>query len=56
MESMVSSRALSLYIRGDYWLDFTQLNKIDRYKREEDAHTAVKKFDVIPDSLLSFFI
>lgn len=44
-------QALSYHIREYYWLDFRQLNDIYRYKTEEYSHTAVNKFNVIPDSL-----
>ncbi|KAK1559108.1 hypothetical protein Q3G72_010821 [Acer saccharum] len=43
--------ALSFHIQKYYWLDFTQLNNIYRYKTEEYSHTAVNKFNVIPDSI-----
>ncbi|KAL8128477.1 hypothetical protein V2J09_017632 [Rumex salicifolius] len=43
--------ALSFHMRGYYWLDFKQLNDIYRYKTEEYSHTAVNKFNVMPDSL-----
>ncbi|KAI3713503.1 hypothetical protein L1987_72081 [Smallanthus sonchifolius] len=43
--------ALSYHIRKYYWLDFTQLNNIYRYKTEEYSHTAVNKFNVIPESI-----
>ncbi|KAD3641431.1 hypothetical protein E3N88_30655 [Mikania micrantha] len=43
--------ALSYHIRNYYWLDFTQLNNIYRYKTEEYSHTAVNKFNVIPESI-----
>ncbi|KAK9993536.1 hypothetical protein SO802_023239 [Lithocarpus litseifolius] len=43
--------ALSFHIQQYYWLDFTQLNKIYRYKTEEYSHTAVNKFNVIPESI-----
>ncbi|KAB5569314.1 hypothetical protein DKX38_003107 [Salix brachista] len=43
--------ALSYHIQTYYWLDFTQLNNIYRYKTEEYSHTAVNKFNVIPDSI-----
>eukprot|EP00252_Welwitschia_mirabilis_P011463 TRINITY_DN2571_c0_g1_i1.p1 TRINITY_DN2571_c0_g1~~TRINITY_DN2571_c0_g1_i1.p1 ORF type:complete len:570 (-),score=71.84 TRINITY_DN2571_c0_g1_i1:383-2092(-) len=43
--------ALSYHIRSYFWLDFQQLNDIYRYKTEEYSHTAVNKFNVIPDSL-----
>lgn len=43
--------ALSYHIQKYYWLDFTQLNNIYRYKTEEYSHTAVNKFNVIPDSI-----
>ncbi|KAF5743778.1 alkaline/neutral invertase F [Tripterygium wilfordii] len=43
--------ALSYHIQKYYWLDFTQLNKIYRYKTEEYSHTAVNKFNVIPESI-----
>ncbi|KAJ7529423.1 hypothetical protein O6H91_15G049500 [Diphasiastrum complanatum] len=43
--------ALSYHIRGYFWLDFQQLNCIYRYKTEEYSHTAVNKFNVIPDSI-----
>ena len=38
-------------MREYIWLDFPKLNKIYRYKTEEYSHTAVNKFNVIPDSL-----
>ncbi|KAH0981095.1 hypothetical protein GBA52_008272 [Prunus armeniaca] len=43
--------ALSYHMRSYFWLDFKQLNDIYRYKTEEYSHTAVNKFNVIPDSL-----
>ncbi|MBA0589739.1 hypothetical protein Gorai_018472 [Gossypium raimondii] len=43
--------ALSYHIQKYYWLDFTQLNNIYRYKTEEYSHTAVNKFNVIPESI-----
>ncbi|KAK3036063.1 hypothetical protein RJ639_029816 [Escallonia herrerae] len=43
--------ALSFHVQKYYWLDFTQLNKIYRYKTEEYSHTAVNKFNVIPESI-----
>lgn len=43
--------ALSYHMRSYFWLDFEQLNVIYRYKTEEYSHTAVNKFNVIPDSL-----
>ncbi|KAK8951300.1 Alkaline/neutral invertase CINV2 [Platanthera zijinensis] len=43
--------ALSYHIRTYFWLDFQQLNVIYRYKTEEYSHTAVNKFNVIPDSI-----
>ncbi|MCO5611228.1 hypothetical protein L7F22_065479 [Adiantum nelumboides] len=43
--------ALSFHIRNYFWLDFQQLNNIYRYKTEEYSHTAVNKFNVIPDSI-----
>ncbi|XVF22353.1 hypothetical protein REPUB_Repub12eG0165300 [Reevesia pubescens] len=43
--------ALSFHIQKYYWLDFTQLNNIYRYKTEEYSHTAVNKFNVIPESI-----
>ena len=43
--------ALSFHMREYYWLDFEQLNNIYRYKTEEYSHTAVNKFNVIPDSI-----
>eukprot|EP00250_Pteridium_aquilinum_P032811 c4697_g1_i1 orf=473-2161(-) len=44
-------QALSFHIRSYFWLDFEQLNKVYRYKTEEYSHTAVNKFNVIPDSI-----
>ncbi|XP_042437336.1 probable alkaline/neutral invertase F [Zingiber officinale] len=44
-------QALSYHIRTYFWLDFSQLNDIYRYKTEEYSHTAVNKFNVMPDSL-----
>ncbi|XP_047979040.1 probable alkaline/neutral invertase F [Salvia hispanica] len=43
--------ALSYHMQNYYWLDFTQLNNIYRYKTEEYSHTAVNKFNVIPESI-----
>lgn len=43
--------ALSFHMRSYYWLDMKQLNSIYRYKTEEYSHTAVNKFNVMPDSL-----
>jgi hypothetical protein len=35
-----------------FWQDCAQLNNIYGYKTEEYSHTAVNKFNVIPDSIL----
>ncbi|XP_020599156.1 probable alkaline/neutral invertase D [Phalaenopsis equestris] len=43
--------ALSYHMRNYFWLDFQKLNVIYRYKTEEYSHTAVNKFNVIPDSI-----
>lgn len=43
--------ALSYHMRSYFWLDMKQLNDIYRYKTEEYSHTAVNKFNVIPDSI-----
>ncbi|KAJ3675201.1 hypothetical protein LUZ60_004243 [Juncus effusus] len=43
--------ALSFHMRSYFWLDFQNLNDIYRYKTEEYSHTAVNKFNVIPDSI-----
>ncbi|KAL9231824.1 hypothetical protein vseg_006994 [Gypsophila vaccaria] len=43
--------ALSYHMRNYYWMDLKQLNDIYRYKTEEYSHTAVNKFNVMPDSL-----
>lgn len=43
--------ALSFHMRTYFWLDHEQLNNIYRYKTEEYSHTAVNKFNVIPDSI-----
>ncbi|KAI4342134.1 hypothetical protein MLD38_026791 [Melastoma candidum] len=43
--------ALSFHLRSYFWMDMKQLNDIYRYKTEEYSHTAVNKFNVIPDSL-----
>lgn len=43
--------ALSYHMRSYFWIDFQQLNDIYRYKTEEYSHTAVNKFNVIPDSI-----
>ncbi|CBI40573.3 unnamed protein product, partial [Vitis vinifera] len=43
--------ALSFHVQTYYWLDITQLNNIYRYKTEEYSHTAVNKFNIIPDSI-----
>ncbi|KAH6558960.1 hypothetical protein KP509_1Z036000 [Ceratopteris richardii] len=44
-------QALNFHIRSYYWLDFQQLNDVYRYKTEEYSHTAVNKFNVIPESI-----
>ncbi|MCO5550693.1 hypothetical protein L7F22_004183 [Adiantum nelumboides] len=44
-------QALNFHIRSYFWLDFQQLNDVYRYKTEEYSHTAVNKFNVIPDSI-----
>ncbi|AAG51132.1 neutral invertase, putative [Arabidopsis thaliana] len=52
MEKIVKRlHALSFHMRSYFWLDFQQLNDIYRYKTEEYSHTAVNKFNVIPDSI-----
>ncbi|KAL5205098.1 hypothetical protein ABZP36_009969 [Zizania latifolia] len=43
--------ALTYHMRNYFWLDFPHLNNIYRYKTEEYSHTAVNKFNVIPDSI-----
>nr|ADP88917.1 neutral invertase [Gunnera manicata] len=43
--------ALSFHMRSYFWLDLKQLNDIYRFKTEEYSHTAVNKFNVMPDSL-----
>lgn len=43
--------ALSFHMRSYFWLDFQQLNDIYQYKIEEYSHSAVNKFNVIPDSI-----
>ncbi|XP_010415921.1 PREDICTED: probable alkaline/neutral invertase F [Camelina sativa] len=43
--------ALSFHMRSYFWLDLQQLNDIYRYKTEEYSHTAVNKFNVIPESI-----
>ncbi|URE37648.1 plant neutral invertase domain containing protein [Musa troglodytarum] len=43
--------ALGYHMRSYFWLDFQQLNDIYCYKTEEYSHTAVNKFNVIPDSI-----
>ncbi|XP_024523368.1 probable alkaline/neutral invertase B isoform X2 [Selaginella moellendorffii] len=43
--------ALSYHMRNYFWLDHHQLNSIYRYKTEEYSHTAVNKFNVIPESI-----
>ncbi|XWS46256.1 hypothetical protein CRYUN_Cryun14cG0049000 [Craigia yunnanensis] len=43
--------ALSFHMQKYFWLDFTQLNNIYRYKTEEYSHTAVNKFNVMPESI-----
>ncbi|XP_010673950.2 probable alkaline/neutral invertase F [Beta vulgaris subsp. vulgaris] len=44
-------KALSFHIRTYYWLDYTQLNNIYRYRTEEYSHTALNKFNVSPESI-----
>ncbi|KAE8654044.1 putative alkaline/neutral invertase B [Hibiscus syriacus] len=52
MERIVKRlHALSYHMRNYFWLDLKQLNDIYRYKTEEYSHTAVNKFNVMPDSL-----
>eukprot|EP00271_Cylindrocystis_brebissonii_P021003 TRINITY_DN7315_c0_g1_i1.p1 TRINITY_DN7315_c0_g1~~TRINITY_DN7315_c0_g1_i1.p1 ORF type:complete len:690 (-),score=155.03 TRINITY_DN7315_c0_g1_i1:1201-3117(-) len=46
--------ALSFHMRTYFWLDHEQLNNIYRYKTEEYSHTAVNKFNVIPESIPSW--
>ncbi|GAB4825362.1 Alkaline neutral invertase [Ancistrocladus abbreviatus] len=43
--------ALTYHMRSYFWLDFQQLNTIYRFKTEEYSHTAVNKFNVIPESI-----
>ncbi|KAL7175157.1 hypothetical protein ACSBR2_028876 [Camellia fascicularis] len=43
--------ALRYHMRSYFWLDIKQLNDIYRYKTQEYSHTAVNKFNVMPDSL-----
>ncbi|KAG8064518.1 hypothetical protein GUJ93_ZPchr0004g40134 [Zizania palustris] len=43
--------AMSYHMRSYFWLDFQQLNDVYRYKTEEYSHTAVNKFNVIPESI-----
>ncbi|CAI5990483.1 unnamed protein product [Closterium sp. NIES-64] len=43
--------ALSYHMRTYFWLDHEQLNCVYRYKTEEYSHTAVNKFNVIPESI-----
>ncbi|XP_019157484.1 PREDICTED: probable alkaline/neutral invertase B [Ipomoea nil] len=52
MERIVKRlHALSYHMRSYFWLDLKQLNDIYRYKTEEYSHTAVNKFNIMPDSL-----
>ncbi|XP_044966566.1 cytosolic invertase 1-like [Hordeum vulgare subsp. vulgare] len=52
MERIVTRlHALSYHMRTYFWLDFQQLNDIYRFKTEEYSHTAVNKFNVIPESI-----
>uniref|UniRef100_A0A453C014 Alkaline/neutral invertase n=1 Tax=Aegilops tauschii subsp. strangulata TaxID=200361 RepID=A0A453C014_AEGTS len=52
MERIVTRlHALSYHMRTYFWLDFQQLNVIYRFKTEEYSHTAVNKFNVIPESI-----
>ncbi|XBJ02149.1 hypothetical protein VPH35_021606 [Triticum aestivum] len=52
MERIVTRlHALSYHMRTYFWLDFHQLNDIYRFKTEEYSHTAVNKFNVIPESI-----
>ncbi|KAF5744987.1 alkaline/neutral invertase B [Tripterygium wilfordii] len=43
--------ALTYHMRSYFWLDFQQLNNIYRFKTEEYSHTALNKFNVIPESI-----
>ncbi|KAG7593979.1 Glycosyl hydrolase family 100 protein [Arabidopsis thaliana x Arabidopsis arenosa] len=43
--------ALSFHMRNYFWLDHQNLNDIYRFKTEEYSHTAVNKFNVMPDSI-----
>ncbi|GAB2262378.1 hypothetical protein Droror1_Dr00003375 [Drosera rotundifolia] len=43
--------ALTYHMRSYFWLDFQKLNTIYRFKTEEYSHTAVNKFNVIPESI-----
>ncbi|CDO96954.1 unnamed protein product [Coffea canephora] len=52
MERIVKRlHALSYHMRSYFWIDMKQLNDIYRYKTEEYSHTAVNKFNIMPDSL-----
>ncbi|XP_058091151.1 cytosolic invertase 1-like [Magnolia sinica] len=51
VERIVKRLHAFLHMRSYFWLDFQQLNDIYRYKTEEYSHTAVNKFNVIPDSI-----
>ncbi|GAA0152203.1 hypothetical protein LIER_10742 [Lithospermum erythrorhizon] len=43
--------ALTYHMRSYFWIDMKQLNNIYRFKTEEYSHTAVNKFNIMPDSL-----
>lgn len=43
--------ALTYHMRSYFWLDFQQLNNIYRFKTEEYSHSALNKFNVIPESI-----
>ncbi|GLJ04931.1 hypothetical protein SUGI_0006860 [Cryptomeria japonica] len=42
---------LSYHLRTYFWLDLNQLNNIYHCKMKEYSHTAVNKFNVIPNSI-----
>jgi hypothetical protein len=42
---------LSFHVQEYFWLNFTQLNKIYRYKTEEYSQTAFNKFNVMPEPI-----
>lgn len=44
-------QGLENHLRSNYWLDFTKLNDIHRYKTEQYSETAKNQFNIFPQSI-----